>query len=202
MPCSAWGHDPRFVFVAGNLYQLPLATGVLDSLVMVRVMHHLADVPAALAQLRARLAQRQYGCDRVCQQAQSQGAGALGGTPPGIGRRLTRSRSSLSELNFDFHPAWMDRAAGEAGFVGAAAVCRVSHFRTGALKRTACRQPTWRRPTTRSLASVGATRWRPASLCRRTLAGCADPAAASTLPDEVAHLFACPACGHEGMLRS
>lgn len=40
--------DGRFVFVAGNLYSLPLASGILDSLVMVRVMHHLADVPAAL----------------------------------------------------------------------------------------------------------------------------------------------------------
>jgi ubiquinone/menaquinone biosynthesis C-methylase UbiE len=46
------GHDPRFVFVAGNIYTLPLASGILDSLVMVRVMHHLADVPAALQQLR------------------------------------------------------------------------------------------------------------------------------------------------------
>ena len=48
---SRWGHDPRFVFVAGNIYQLPLATGCLDSLVMVRVMHHLAGVPQALHQL-------------------------------------------------------------------------------------------------------------------------------------------------------
>ncbi|MCB0071529.1 MAG: class I SAM-dependent methyltransferase, partial [Caldilineaceae bacterium] len=47
-----WGHDPRFVFVAGNVYSLPLALGILDTLVMVRVMHHLADVDAALAQLQ------------------------------------------------------------------------------------------------------------------------------------------------------
>ena len=38
--------------MAGNIYDLPLAAGVLDTLVMVRVMHHLANVPAALAQLR------------------------------------------------------------------------------------------------------------------------------------------------------
>ena len=46
------GCDPRFVFIAGNIYSLPLATGILDTLVMVRVMHHLANVPGVLAQLR------------------------------------------------------------------------------------------------------------------------------------------------------
>ena len=47
-----WGDDARFVFVAGNIYELPLASGVLDTLVMVRVMHHLAEVGVALGQLQ------------------------------------------------------------------------------------------------------------------------------------------------------
>ena len=41
------GHDPRYVFVAGNVYSLPLADGVLDTLVMVRVMHHSAEIGRA-----------------------------------------------------------------------------------------------------------------------------------------------------------
>ena len=45
-------NDPRYVFVAGNIYSLPLRDGVLDTLTMVRVMHHLADVPQALAELK------------------------------------------------------------------------------------------------------------------------------------------------------
>ena len=49
---ARWGHDPRFVFVAGNIYQLSLAKASLDALVMVRVMHHLAEVPKALQQIR------------------------------------------------------------------------------------------------------------------------------------------------------
>ena len=49
---ARWGDDPRFVFVAGNVYEMPLADGVADTLVMVRVMHHLADVGGALEQLR------------------------------------------------------------------------------------------------------------------------------------------------------
>ena len=50
------GRDPRFVFVAANLYKLPLVDGVVDTGVIVRVMHHLADVPAALAEIRRTVA--------------------------------------------------------------------------------------------------------------------------------------------------
>ena len=66
-----WGDDKRFVFIAGNLYQMPLADQSLDALVMVRVMHHLADIPAALAPVASAAAQRQHGRARICQQAQS-----------------------------------------------------------------------------------------------------------------------------------
>jgi SAM-dependent methyltransferase len=50
------GVGGRFIYVAANLYKLPLAAGVVDAAVMVRVMHHLADVPAALAQIRRTVA--------------------------------------------------------------------------------------------------------------------------------------------------
>ena len=72
-----WGADERFVFVAGNLYQMPLADQSLDALVMVRVMHHLADVPAALARLQALLHKESTGRTRICQQTQPEGRPAL-----------------------------------------------------------------------------------------------------------------------------
>ena len=39
--------DERFIYVAADIYRLPLATAAVDAAVMVRVLHHLEDVPAA-----------------------------------------------------------------------------------------------------------------------------------------------------------
>ena len=46
------GHDARFTFVRSSVYDLPLQDQTLDTVVMVRVLHHLVDVPRALTELR------------------------------------------------------------------------------------------------------------------------------------------------------
>src|SRR5512140_2201355 len=38
------GNDPRFIFVAADLYHLPLADNALDTALTVRVLHHVADI--------------------------------------------------------------------------------------------------------------------------------------------------------------
>ena len=43
--------DRGFVYVAADIYRLPLATSAVDTTVMVRVLHHLVDVRAALRQV-------------------------------------------------------------------------------------------------------------------------------------------------------
>src|SRR5215510_14689824 len=48
-----WGRDPRFKFVAADLYTLPFVDGVFDSVAMIRVIHHIVDVPHALNNIRA-----------------------------------------------------------------------------------------------------------------------------------------------------
>jgi SAM-dependent methyltransferase len=108
-----WGHDPRFVFVAGNIYQLPLASGVLDSLVMVRVMHHLADVPLALQQIQRVLHQQSVA---VVEYANKRNLKAL--LRWGMGRQDWSPMDQLPiefvKLNFDFHPSWMEKRFAEA----------------------------------------------------------------------------------------
>ncbi len=128
-----WGHDPRFVFVAGNVYQLPLATGVLDSLVMVRVMHHLADVGQALGQIERVLHKRSVA---VLEYANKRNLKAIARW---LLHRQAWSPFDLSplefvELNFDFHPAWMDQQFGQAAF-GVQQQFAVSHFRLPLLKQ-------------------------------------------------------------------
>lgn len=126
------GGDARFVFVAGNLYDLPLASGVLDTLVMVRVMHHLAHVQAALGQLQRTLHRESVG---VLEYANKRNLKA-------ILRWLARRQSwspfdreplEFVALNFDFHPAWMDAQFAAAGLHKQAQLA-VSHFRLGAIK--------------------------------------------------------------------
>ena len=42
----------KYTYVAADLYQMPLADNLVDAACMVRVMHHVADVPGALRQIR------------------------------------------------------------------------------------------------------------------------------------------------------
>lgn len=127
------GEDARFVFVAGNIYSLPLASGVLDSLVMVRVMHHLANVPAALEQLRRVMHRHSVG---VIEFANKRNLKAM--VRWGARRQrwspFDREPIEFVALNYDFHPAWMSEKFDRAGL----RIDRryaVSHFRLGALKR-------------------------------------------------------------------
>ena len=129
---SRWGDDSRFVFVAGNIYELPLASGLLDTLVMVRVMHHLADVGVALGQVQRALhghgvAVLEYANKRNLKAMARWMAGRQDWSP------IDQEPVEFVELNFDFHPSWM-----EEQFLGAGLEIKrqyaVSHFRMPFLK--------------------------------------------------------------------
>ena len=47
-----WGSDPRYKFVAADIYHLPFVNRILSSATMVRVIHHIADVPTALGEIQ------------------------------------------------------------------------------------------------------------------------------------------------------
>lgn len=127
-----WGGDDRFVFVAGNVYDLPLATGALDTVVMVRVMHHLADVGRALAQIRRTMHRDSVA---VLEYANKRNLKALA-------RWATRQQNwspmdaepvEFVELNYDFHPAWMWSRIDDAR-LRIQRQYAVSHFRLPLLK--------------------------------------------------------------------
>jgi ubiquinone/menaquinone biosynthesis C-methylase UbiE len=128
-----WGHDPRFKFVAADLYALPFVDGVFDSVVMIRVIHHIVDVPRALNNIRA--AMKPSGLF-VFEFANKRNLKA-------IARYVLRKQQwspfdrepiEFVELNFDFHPAWMKQQLREAGFA-IRQTRAVSTFRLGVLKR-------------------------------------------------------------------
>ena len=128
-----WGRDPRFKFVAADVYRLPFVDAACDTAVMVRVMHHLADVPRALGQIAAAL---RPGGALVVEFANKRNLKSM--LRYALRRQAwspyARQPVEFVELNFDFHPAWLKERIEAAGFE----VRRqrsVSFFRLGALKR-------------------------------------------------------------------
>jgi len=46
------GDSDRYTYVAADIYRLPFVDGLFDAATMIRVLHHMADAPAALRQVR------------------------------------------------------------------------------------------------------------------------------------------------------
>jgi SAM-dependent methyltransferase len=191
-----WGHDPRFVFVAGNIYELPLASGVLDTLVMVRVMHHLASVPEALAQLRRVLHQRSVA---VIEYANKRNVKALARW---LMRRQAWSPLELDpvefvELNFDFHPAWMSQQFAAAGLT-VAEQYGVSHFRLPVAKER-IGAATLARLDAALFGLGGKYPLSPSVFVQATAPAAGVRAKSSTAPEDVVSLFRCPKSGSESL---
>lgn len=127
------GDDPRFIYVAGNWYQMPFVAGLFETLVQVRTLHHAADVPALFAQLR-RIAVP--GASYVLEFASKRNLKAM--------LRYWTGRQAWSpfdpepvefvELNFDFHPQWIRQQLQAAGFAPGQ-MLTVSHYRIPVLKK-------------------------------------------------------------------
>ena len=126
-------HDPRFIFVAGDWYQMPFVDNLFDTLVQVRTIHHAADVPALMRQL-SRIA-RSNG-DYILEFANKRNLKAMGRHL--LGRQewspYDKEPIEFVELNFDFHPTWMKAQLAAAGFKPGQ-ILTVSHFRIDVVKR-------------------------------------------------------------------
>lgn len=196
---TQWGNDPRFVFVAGNIYQLSLAKASLDALVMVRVMHHLADVPLALQQIHRVL---NRGSRAVLEYANKRNIKSMARW---LLRRQTWSPMAQEpvefvKLNYDFHPAWMDRQFANVELEVQQQLA-VSHFRTPLLKRnvpaaTLARMDSW-------LFRPGGLYPLAPSVFVSAIAGGQEAEKKNTSQHHTANtgdltdLFSCPACGGE-----
>ncbi len=127
------GHNPRFLFVAGDVYNFPFVDGLFDVAVMVRVVHHLVDVDRAFAEIHRITG---AGGVFVLEYANKRHLKAL--------LRYLARRSPVSPfdlepyefapLHFDFHPRYIEGKLREAGFEIEDAL-GVSFFRVPWLKR-------------------------------------------------------------------
>jgi len=128
------GISDRYVYVAADVYRLPFVSGLFDGATMIRTLHHMADAPAALAQVRDVM---QPGAVLILEYANKLNLKSI------LRYILGRQRWSpfslepveFVELNFDFHPRAVRRWLENLGF-RIQRTLAVSHFRLGFLKRT------------------------------------------------------------------
>jgi ubiquinone/menaquinone biosynthesis C-methylase UbiE len=127
------GRASQFIYIAADIYHLPFAPGLFDGATMIRVLHHMADAPLALRQVRACLAE---GAPFILEFASKHNLKA-------ILRYLLKRQSwspftpepvEFTALNFDFHPKTVRSWLQGSGFELKRQLT-VSHFRLNLLKR-------------------------------------------------------------------
>lgn len=182
------GRSERYVYVAADVYGLPFAAGLFDAATMIRVIHHLADAPAALRGVERVMAP---GGAFILEYASKLNLKA-------IARYLLRRQDwspfapepvEFVELNFNFHPETIRRWLAAAGFQRRRQLT-VSHFRTGLLKRLV---PTRILAAADGLASLTGDLWQltPSVFTLSTARQDKEPAPGSAF-------FRCPACTGAG----
>jgi len=180
------GQDGRMVYVAANLYALPFADSAFDAAMMVRVMHHVENVPSALVEIARCLAGSgtfvlEFASKRHLKSIARYALRAQRWSP------FDQAPYEFAPMHFDFHPAWMRARLAEAGF-HVKRQRAVSHFRLAALKRLI---------PPRTLAALDGLcqptgRWW--QLTPSVFAQCLPAAAKGGGIAAAEHLFRCPAC--------
>jgi SAM-dependent methyltransferase len=204
------GSSERYIYVAADIYKLPFIDGIFDGATMIRTLHHMAEAPKALAQVRRVLGP---GATFILEYANKLNLKAI--LRYWLGRQSWSPFSlepvEFAALNFDFHPKAIRGWLAELGF-DVQKVLTVSHFRMGFLKRTLpagllAGLDGWFQP------SGALFQLTPSVFVRSQLSGtgsgatgkmvdlfCCPECATHPLQDNGDHL-ACPGCGKKWALR-
>ena len=179
------GTSERYIYVAADVYNLPFVDGVFDAATMIRVIHHMADAPKALEQIRQVLQPEavfllEYANKRNLKSIIRYWLKKQDWNP------FDLQPVEFVALNFDFHPKTMRTWLRAADFAIERELA-VSYFRVGWLKR---HLPLGLLVGLDSvLQSTGAmTQLAPSAFVRARIVGLSPKADARTL-------FKCPQCG-------
>lgn len=185
------GTSERYVFVAADVYRLPFVGGLFDAATMIRVLHHMADAPRALGQVRDVL---KPGGVFILEFANKRNVKA-------ILRYWFRLQAwnpfdpepvEFTTLNFDFHPrrvrSWLESLG-----LRVERTLTVSHFRVAGLKKLV---PVELLVFMDSLLQATGALWQyTPSVFIRATGG--NPAARDLAPDaDPISMFRCPSCGN------
>jgi ubiquinone/menaquinone biosynthesis C-methylase UbiE len=127
------GKSDRYIYVAADVYRLPFLAGLFDAATMIRVLHHMADAPKALGQVKDVLGPNGI---FVLEYANKLNLKAI--LRYLLGRQnwspFTPEPVEFVKLNFDFHPAAIRNLLEDMGF-RIEKTLTLSYFRIGLLKR-------------------------------------------------------------------
>jgi len=128
------GDSARYTFVAADIYKLPFMDSLFDGATMIRTLHHMAEAPRALTQVRRVLTPDavfilEYANKLNMKAILRYWMGKQSWSP------FTHEPVEFAALNFDFHPAAIREWLKELGF-SVAKTLTVSHLRVGLLKRS------------------------------------------------------------------
>jgi len=127
------GKSDKYIYVAADVYRLPFVDGLFDGATMIRVLHHMANAPKALEQIRNVMSANGI---FILEFANKLNLKAI--VRYLLGRQkwspFTLEPVEFVELNFDFHPKAVFDWLKELGF-SIERVLTLSHFRIGLLKR-------------------------------------------------------------------
>ena len=127
------GENDRYIYVAADAYKLPFVDGLFDGATMIRTLHHMADAPAVLHQVRRIL---QPSAKFILEYANKLNLKAIlryvlrkqDWSP------FTLEQVEFVDLNFDFHPQAIRNWLKEENF-RLERQLTLSHFRIGIIKR-------------------------------------------------------------------
>ena len=125
--------EGKFICLAADIYRLPLTSSAFDTAVTVRVLHHIADIPAALAEVHRILKpQGTY----ILEYANKRNLKEIFRYLLGRSQKRPFSREPFEylDMHFNFHPAYISASLRQAGFALGGELA-VSHFRLPLLKR-------------------------------------------------------------------
>ena len=187
------GESDRYIFVAADVYQLPFVDGLFDGATMIRTLHHMADAPKALGQVRKVLGP---GATFILEFANKLNFKAI--LRYWLGRQewspFTLEPVEFVALNFDFHPKAVKKWLGAFDF-RIEKMLTVSHFRMDLLKKII---PTGLLVFLDSLAQWTGSLWQltPSVFVRASLGGEVPQSGkrSDSIPDDVINWFKCPKC--------
>ena len=189
------GKSDRYVYVAADVYRLPFIDGLFDTATMIRTLHHMADAPKALGQVKNAMG---AGGVFILEFANKRNLKAI--VRYVLGRQqwnpFTWEPVEFARLNFDFHPKAVRSWLQDLGFT-IEKTLTLSHFRVGFLKRI---MPTSILVFLDSLFQWTGTWWQftPSVFMRAKAVG--DASRISHSSAIVLSYFKCPDCGHSPLI--
>lgn len=189
------GASDKYIYVAADVYRLPFVDGLFDAATMIRVLHHMADAPKALEQVRNVL---DSGGIFILEFANKMNLKAIFRYL--LGRQewspFTLEPVEFVKLNFDFHPRAVRNWLQGLGF-SIERTLTLSHFRVGLLKRII---PTGILVFLDSLFQWTGAWWQLTPSVFVKAVGARQASGGRRREPSVLEFFKCPACDHSPLL--